>query len=198
MKRRLGAIAGGLLASALWLGPSWAATTFKWANDGDVGAMDPYTREETVQLSFLGNIYEPLVRRSADLKLQPALATSWEMINPTTWRFHLRPGVKWQDGSPFTADDVVFSFNRIMSKTSVMRDVMASVKDAKKVDDLTVDFDMKQVGSDLSAGTVGHVHRLQGVDDEARRSRSGHHWRHGGQLRRPQRDGHRPVPSRLA
>ncbi|HEX4261154.1 MAG TPA: ABC transporter substrate-binding protein [Acetobacteraceae bacterium] len=145
MKRRLGAIAGGLLASVLWFGPSWAATTFKWANDGDVGAMDPYTREETVQLSFLGNIYEPLIRRDAQLKLQPALATSWEEINPTTWRFHLRHGVKWQDGSPFTADDVVFSFNRIMSKTSVMRDVMASVKDAKKIDDYTVDFEMKHI-----------------------------------------------------
>src|SRR6185437_12884099 len=112
--------------------------------DGDVGAMDPYTRQETVQLSFLSNIYEPLARWNRELKLEPALATSWEQTSPTVWRFHLRPGVKWQDGSPFTADDVVFSMQRILAKTSVMRAPMASVKEARKVDDLTVDFETYQ------------------------------------------------------
>ncbi len=117
---------------------------FKWANDGDAGAMDPDTRQETVQLSFLGNIYEPLARRDRDLKLEPALATSWEQTSPTVWRFHLRPGVKWQDGSPFTADDVVFSVKRILAKTSVMRATMGTLKDTRKVDDLTVDFETNQ------------------------------------------------------
>ena len=144
MKRRIGAIAAALLASVLWLGPSWAQTTFKWANDGDVGAMDPVTREETVQLSFLGNIFEPLARRNADLELEPALATSWKQINPTTWRFHLRSGVKWQDGSPFTADDVVFSF--IASCRRPRRCGRAGDGEGReKVDDLTVDFEMKHV-----------------------------------------------------
>src|ERR1700710_338003 len=78
------------------------AVTFRWANDGDVNAMDPMTRQETVQLSFLSNIYEPLVRRNRDLGLEPALAVSWEQPSPTVWRFHLRPQVKWQGGSPFT------------------------------------------------------------------------------------------------
>jgi peptide/nickel transport system substrate-binding protein len=117
------------------------AVDFKWANDGDVGAMDPYTRQETVQLSFLSNIYEPLARWNRDLKLEPALAASWEQPSPTVWRFHLRPNVKWQDGTAFTADDVVFSLHRILSKGSVMRAVMSSVKDVRKVDDLTVDFE---------------------------------------------------------
>ena len=88
-------------------GPGGAV--FKWANDGDVRAMDPYTLNETVQHSFLANIYEPLVRRDRSSGLEPALATRWEQTSPTVWRFHLRPGVKWQDGTPFTADDVVFS-----------------------------------------------------------------------------------------
>ncbi len=79
--------------------------------------MDPYTRQETVQLSFLSNIYEPLARWNRELKLEPALAASWEQTSPTVWRFHLRPDVKWQDGSPFTADDVVFSLQRILAKT---------------------------------------------------------------------------------
>ncbi|MBS0642873.1 MAG: ABC transporter substrate-binding protein, partial [Proteobacteria bacterium] len=118
-----------------------AAVTFRWANDGDVNAMDPATRQETVQLSFLANIYEPLARRKPDLTLEPALATSWEQTSPTVWRFKLRQGVKWQDGSPFTADDVVFTLKRIQSKNSSMRAPMSVVKEARKVDDFTVDFE---------------------------------------------------------
>ncbi|MDR3532543.1 MAG: ABC transporter substrate-binding protein [Rhodopila sp.] len=128
------------LLAALTVSPAGAAT-FRWANDGDVNAMDPATRQETVQLSFLANIYEPLVRRNRDLGLEPALATSWEQTSPTVWRFHLRSGVKWQDGSPFTADDVVFTLKRTLSPNSSMRAPMSPVKEARKIDDLTVEFE---------------------------------------------------------
>ncbi|MEO9191395.1 MAG: ABC transporter substrate-binding protein [Acetobacteraceae bacterium] len=134
------ALLGLLLSAAIGLQPA-AAKTFKWANDGDVGAMDPDTRQETVQLSFLGNIFEPLVRRDRDLKLEPALATKWEQTSPTVWTFHLRPNVKWQDGTDFTADDVVFSLQRLQSKTSIMKATMGMVKDARAVDPLTVEFE---------------------------------------------------------
>src|ERR1700753_3908544 len=141
----------GCKTLALLLGPllfplatTAHAATFRWANDGDVNAMDPATRQETVQLSFLANIYEPLARRNRDLKLEPALATSWEQPSPTVWRFHLRPGVKWQDGSPFSADDVVFTLKRVLSPDSSMRTPMASVKEARKIDDLTVEFETLQ------------------------------------------------------
>lgn len=129
-----------LLAAALVVQPA-AAASLRWANDGDVATMDPDMLQETVQLSFLSNIYEPLVRRDKDLKLEPALATSWDHTSPTVWRFHLRPGVKFQDGSPFTADDVLFSLKRIQEQTSAMRAPMSMVKEARKVDDLTVDFE---------------------------------------------------------
>src|SRR5580700_4843734 len=130
------------LLAALTASPFAAhAATFKWANDGDVGSMDPATRQETVQLSLLANIYEPLVRRNRDLGLEPSLATSWEQMSPTVWRFHLRPGVKWQDGSPFTADDVVFTLKRVEAPNSQMRAPMSPVKEARKIDDLTVDFE---------------------------------------------------------
>ena len=105
--------------------------------------MDPDMLQETVQLSFLANIYEPLIRRDKDLKLQPALATSWEQVSPTVWRFHLRPNVKFTDGTPFTADDVLFSLTRIQSETSQMRAPMSMVKEAREVDDLTVDLETK-------------------------------------------------------
>jgi peptide/nickel transport system substrate-binding protein len=135
-----------LLASAIALGalakPA-SAVTFRWANDGDVATMDPDMLQETVQLSFLANIYEPLIRRNQDLKLEPALAISWERTGPTVWRFHLRPNVKFQDGTPLTADDVVFSLQRIQSQNSAMRAPMSMVKEARKADDLTVDLETK-------------------------------------------------------
>lgn len=131
----------GCLAAAGMAGHSAQATNFRWANDGDVNAMDPTTRQETVQLSFLSNIYEPLVRRNKELQFEPALAERWEQTSPTVWRFHLRQGVKWQDGSPFTADDVVFTLKRFLSPNSSMRAPMSAVKEARKIDDLTVDLE---------------------------------------------------------
>ena len=83
------------------------AKTFRWANSGDVSSMDPYARQETFLLTFTQNIYDPLVRRDKDLKLEPALATKWGQIDKTTWFFDLRQGVKFSDGTPFTADDAV-------------------------------------------------------------------------------------------
>jgi peptide/nickel transport system substrate-binding protein len=121
--------------------PQAGAATFKWANDGDVRAMDPYTLDETVQNSFLSNIYEGLVRRNKKLEPEPALATSWEQTAPTTWRFHLRQGVKWQDGSPFTAADVLFSFKRINGKNSQYSPEVHSIKDIHKVDEATLDVE---------------------------------------------------------
>src|ERR1700760_3417502 len=127
------------LGAVLAASPAGAAT-FRWANDGDVNAMDPATRQETVQLSFLSNIYEPLVRRNRNLGLEPALATSWEQTSTTVWRFHLRPGVKWQDGSVFTADDVVFTLKRVQAPNSAMRAPLSVVKEARRIDDVTVEF----------------------------------------------------------
>ena len=131
------------LALACWLALPAAgfAAVFKWANDGDANSMDPYTRNETFQLSFLSNIYEPLIRRDRDLKLEPALATSWEATSPTVWRFHLRSGVKFTDGTPFTADDVLFSADRLRAPSSVLRSVLAGVKEVRKIDDLTVEIE---------------------------------------------------------
>jgi peptide/nickel transport system substrate-binding protein len=137
----------GLLAlGAMAALPHANAAEFKWANDGDARALDPYTFNETVQNSLLENIYEPLVQHNKELGLQPGLAVNWESTGPNTWRFHLRPGVKWQDGTPFDADDVVFSFQRITGKNSAKRSQVATIKAARKIDELTVDFETN--GSD--------------------------------------------------
>ncbi len=132
-------LAAGLMTAGLLATPLQAAT-FRWANDGDANSMDPYVRNESFLLTFTQNIYDPLVRRDRTLKVEPALAESWEQPDATTWRFHLRHGVKFQGGEPFTADDVLFSYRRVIGPNSQLNSVVATVQDVKKVDDFTVDF----------------------------------------------------------
>src|SRR5471032_500115 len=105
------------------------AKTFRWANSGDVSSMDPYARQETFLLTFTANIYDPLVRRDKDLKLEAALATKWGQVDPTTWFFDIRPGVKFQDGSLLAADDIVFYLNRANGPGSNMQGNFVSVKE---------------------------------------------------------------------
>jgi peptide/nickel transport system substrate-binding protein len=136
-KSRLAALAALLLAA---LAVAGHAKTFRWANDGDPTTMDPQARSDGFVSSFDMNIYEQLVRRDRNLKLEPALATQWSLVDATTWRFKLRHGVKFHDGSPFTADDVVFSIERALATHSDVAALLASVKTVKKIDDDTVDF----------------------------------------------------------
>ena len=129
-----------VLAAATALAMPADAKTFRWANAGDVNSMDPYARNETFLLTFMHNVYEPLLQRDKNLKLEPALATEWSQPSPTVWRFKLRANVKWHDGSPFSADDVVFSLNRANGEGSNMRGHFVSMQEVKKVDDMTVDI----------------------------------------------------------
>src|SRR3546814_3584323 len=90
---------------------------------------------ETFTLGFQANFYEGLVTRTPDLKLQPALATSWENVEPTVWRFTLRKGVKFHNGNAFNADDVLFSIDRIRTAGSDMKVIANLIKEAEQVDD---------------------------------------------------------------
>ncbi len=133
---RAAMLAGVILFTAV---PGQAAN-FRWANDGDANSMDPYTRSETFLLTFAQNFYDPLVRRNRELKVEPALAERWEQPNPLTWRFHLRHGVKFHGGEAFTADDVVFSYQRASGPGSQINSYFQAVTEVKKIDDFTVDF----------------------------------------------------------
>ncbi len=131
------------LAAMLLAGTSLTsnANVFRWANDGDVNSMDPYARQETFLLAFNSHFYEPLVRRNREMVVEASLAERWEMVSPTVWRFHLRRGVRFSDGTPFTADDVLFSVQRVRAPGSNMASVLASVKEVRKIDDFTVEFE---------------------------------------------------------
>src|SRR3954469_10110441 len=123
---------------ALTVSPA-SSQTLRYANQGDLKSLDPYTLKETTTIAHHGHVYEGLVARDKDLKIVPALAESWETPSPTKWRFHLRKGVKFHNGDPFTADDVLFSAERVRAKGS---NFLTNVpQDAKfiKVDDYTVD-----------------------------------------------------------
>ena len=131
-----------LVAAALVLAGSLAhAVTLRVANQGDAVSMDPHSLNESLQLSFTGNVYEPLVGRDQKLGLIPALATAWKQTSPTVWRFDLRRNVTFHDGAPFNADDVVFSFARASGDGSDMKSYTASIKQVRKVDDHTVDIE---------------------------------------------------------
>lgn len=130
-------------AVLLALSPANAAE-LRFASQGDLVSMDPYAVEEVFTSGFLGNVYEGLVRRAPDLSLEPALAERWEMVSPTQWRFYLRKGVTFHDGSPFTADDVIFSAERVRSGASDFKNRLPAGVDVVKVDDHTVDFITKE------------------------------------------------------
>lgn len=120
-----------------------SAQTIRVANQGDSLSMDPHSLNESLQLSVTGNVYEPLVGRNKDLSLAPALATSWKQTSPTVWRFELRKGVQFHDGTPFTADDVVFSFGRTQVEGSDMKSYTNDFKEVRKIDDHTVEIETK-------------------------------------------------------
>src|SRR4029078_861487 len=118
-----------------------SAQTLRYANQGDLKSLDPYTLNETTTHAHLGQVYEGLIARDKDLKIVPGLAESWEFQeDPSHWRFHLRKGVKFQNGDPFTADDVVFSADRVRAKGSDLLSYIPADAKAVKVDDYTVDF----------------------------------------------------------
>jgi peptide/nickel transport system substrate-binding protein len=103
-------------------------------------AMDPHFHNLTPNNGLLGAVFERLVEFDEKDGLVPALAVSWTTVDDTTWEFKLRPGVKFHDGTPFTADDVVFTFERAPNVPNSPSSFASSVKGKtiKKIDDLTV------------------------------------------------------------
>ncbi len=131
----------GAVSVAMAMGAQSAqAVTFKFAFQGDLNALDPYTLNETFSYGVLSNVYEPLIKRGKDLKPVPALAERWEQPEPTRWRFYLRKGVKFTGGEEFSADDVLFSFERVLAPGSQMSQRLPKGVKVVKIDDHTVDF----------------------------------------------------------
>ncbi|MDH5339863.1 MAG: ABC transporter substrate-binding protein, partial [Rubrivivax sp.] len=139
MKKTLCALALTLGATAV------TAQTLRWASQGDPQTMDPHSQNEGLTNMMNGQVYETLVRRNKQLDLEPALATEYQQTGPLTWRMKLRPNVKFHDGSPLTADDVVYSINRAKEPTSQISVYAGAVGTPVAIDPLTVEFRLDRV-----------------------------------------------------
>lgn len=121
------------------------AQTFRWASAGDALTLDPVALNELFTNAMNGQIYESLVARDKQFNIVPRLASEWKQEGPLKWTFKLRRGVKFHDGRPFTADDVVFSVNRAKEKTSQISSYAHALGEPRKIDDYTVEFNLAQV-----------------------------------------------------
>ena len=131
-----------LLAGMLSLAPTVSSKTVRFASAFDPNSLDPHSLALLYQTRVVTQIYEGLVNRDQSFKLEPSLAISWQAMTPTTWRFKLRPNVKFHDGAPFTADDAVFSIERALAKTSQRASQLRGVTGVRKVDPLTIDVQL--------------------------------------------------------
>ncbi len=147
-----------LLRSALLGLSSMAeARNFRWATQGDAATLDPHSQNETFNNSINELVYEALATRGKNMEIIPLLATSWSSPAPDKWIFKLRRGVRFHDGSPFTADDVVFSFNRARESAVAFRTYSNQAGIARKVDDYTVEF-TTPVPNPVMADTVASIY----------------------------------------
>lgn len=119
------------------------AKPLRIATANDPQTMDPHALALLYHSRVLAQIYEGLVNRDEQFRLQPSLALSWAPVDPKTWRFKLRPGVTFHDGSAFTADDAVFSIERALQPQSQRAQQLRGVLGARKVDALTVDVTLQ-------------------------------------------------------
>ena len=130
------------IAVAFALAAPAHAQTLRWAAQNDILTLDPHSQNHATTNAILMHAYEGLTRYSAKYEVEPALATKWTYISPTQVRFELRKGVKFHDGSPFTADDVIFSFGRIRQPNGTMGIYVTGINEIRKVDDHTIDLIM--------------------------------------------------------
>ena len=105
--------------------------------------LDPHMHFERVGILVNINMFDSLLHRSAKLEFEPSLATSWKALNDTTWEFKLRRGVKFHDGSTMTAEDVKYSFDRVLEpgkekKKSPQYGNVRAIKEVKIVDADTI------------------------------------------------------------
>ena len=117
--------------------PAFAENLLRWTSQGDALTLDPHSQNEGPTIAMNSFIYETLVTQDPSLAFQPALAESWTAA-PDGWTMKLRKGVKFHDGADFTAEDVVFSFERAKSESSDYKEQAENVVSVEVIDDHTV------------------------------------------------------------
>ncbi len=112
--------AGLMILAALAVAePAAAENVLRYTSyAGGAVTFDPHAWLLEENRTATEQVYEALLDVDSNLQIVPQLAVEWKPINPTTWEFRLRGGVKFHDGTPFTAEDVVFSIRRARAETS--------------------------------------------------------------------------------
>jgi peptide/nickel transport system substrate-binding protein len=134
-------LAAALLACTLAMPAS--AQTLSVGMQTEPGTMDPQFNLLGSNTSALRNIFDTLLSRDPSLQVRPSLAESWRAMDETTWEFKLRPGVRFHDGSPLTAEDVRFSVERVTNvpnNPNSYATYVQGIREVQVVDERTVRF----------------------------------------------------------
>ncbi len=108
-----GKLASTLLAAGIALAPAAHAQNLRIGMTAVAKSIDPHFYNVLYEKALMLHLYDRLVEQTPDTRLAPGLALSWRAISDTVWEFKLRPGVVWQDGVPFSADDIIFTYDRV-------------------------------------------------------------------------------------
>jgi peptide/nickel transport system substrate-binding protein len=127
-----------MAASLLWCRPILNGRTVYLAMEDDILTLDPFLHDDSITHSVLSNIFDALVSFDAEMRIVPALAISWENHDEKTWRFYLRPGVKFHDGRKLTSRDVQYSLERA-AKTKVGH-YLSAVNRINVIDEMTLEI----------------------------------------------------------
>jgi peptide/nickel transport system substrate-binding protein len=141
--RPLAALVAALVLVPLALLAPAQAQHLRVASAFDPNTLDPHAIALLYHSRVTLQIYESLVNRDADFKAEPGLAVSWAPAGPLAWRFKLRPGVRFHDGSAFGADDAVFSIERALTAPSQRAFQLKGVKGVRKLDAETIEFQLE-------------------------------------------------------
>lgn len=163
MKRRIRSAVAVMSAAAVLIATTSCGSSTTASSDGPpvdggtlkyaiaiqppAGGIDPVVASSIAGQHLMDQAYEPLLSKDESGEIQPELATSYSQENETTYRFELRKGVKFADGSAFDADDVVYSFEQYMESTSGKAAYLPSLKSAKKLDEHSVELTLSQADS---------------------------------------------------
>lgn len=111
--------------------------------------LDPANHRDRYTETVIRNIFDGLVTRTAEGKIVPEIAESWEVVEPTVWEFNIRQGITFHNGDPLTADDVKFTFDRILNEgqidgqSSPRKGLLGPVQSVEKVNDYKVRFKLE-------------------------------------------------------
>ena len=145
MRRRVRLLAA-CAALVLWAAPS-VAQSLRIGVAVETTSIDPHFHNTVPNTSVLSNIFEPLIRQDAQMRLAPALAISWKAVSDTVWELHLRPGVKFHDGTSFTAADAAFTLARppkVVGSPGSFAQYVREISSVEIVDDLTLRIHTRQ------------------------------------------------------